>query len=143
MDCKAVVESTELPTQPIENTTVLVIEDDPIQVEFLTHGLSKQGFKVLSTTTCDGGMQLAKKEKPDVILLDVVLPDGDGLSVCQRLADEPATSKIPVIVVSGSDRQDIVWQSRTAGGQFFLKKPYDPNTLLLLIKNSLGESTGW
>ena len=122
-----------------DNSTILVIEDDPIQVDFLEHGLSKQGFKVLSTMTCDGGMRIAKSERPDVILLDVMLPDGDGLALCQRLADLQQTSDIPIIVVSGSDRNDIVWQSRSAGSQFFLKKPYDPNTLLLLINKSLEE----
>ena len=120
-----------------EHTTILIIEDDPIQVDFLEYGLTNQGFKVLSSMTGNGGLRLARNERPDVILLDLLLPDGDGLSVCEKLADEPLTSDIPIIIVSGSDREDIVWQSRSAGSQYFLKKPYDPNALLLLINHSL------
>ncbi len=123
-----------------DNSTVLLIEDDPIQVDFLENGLKQQGFKVLSTTTCDGGFRLAKSEHPDVILLDVMLPDGSGLDLCQRLADHAQTADIPIIVISGIGRDDIVRQSRFAGCQFFLKKPYDPNTLLLLINKSLEDA---
>jgi len=122
------------------NSTVLIIEDDPLQLDFLEDGLTRQGFNVLAAMTCNGGVRLARSESPDVILLDVILPDGDGLKVCQSLVDDPRTADIPIIVLSGSDREDIVFLSRTSGSQYFLKKPFDPNTLLILINQAIEES---
>ena len=69
--------------------------------------------------------------------MDVGLPDGDGLMFCQRLADAPETCEIPVIILSGMDRADMVRQARAAGCQYFLRKPYDPNALLLLARHAI------
>ncbi|HMO13997.1 MAG TPA: response regulator [Pirellulaceae bacterium] len=125
------------PVKQTMNSTILLIEDDQLQVDFLEMGLKRQGFRVLSAMSCNGGFRLARSERPDAILLDVLLPDGCGLALCQQLADNPETANIPIIILSGSDESDIVRQSRFAGCHYFLKKPYDPNTLLLLINKTL------
>ena len=136
----------DLELQPIvitDRSTVLVIEDDPVQIELLEHGLTRNGFHVRSCKTANSGLQIARSERPDVILLDLGLPDGDGMQLCQRLADEPVTSQIPIIVISGTTDNDVVRRSRASGGKFFLHKPYDPNTLLLLINKAIDDSVSW
>ncbi len=71
------------------------------------------------------------------------LPDIDGLSVCERLANSPDTCDIPVIILSGMERPDIIRRSRAAGCRCFVSKPYDPNALLIFIRHWIGENHGW
>ncbi|MGI9517340.1 MAG: response regulator [Pirellulaceae bacterium] len=126
-----------------DRSTVLIIEDDPLQIELLEEGLSRNGFHVLSCATASAGLRLAKSELPDVILLDLGLPDGDGMKLCERLADEPETVQTPIIVISGTTDDDVVRRSRASGGKFFLHKPFDPNTLLLLINKAIDDRVSW
>lgn len=89
------------------------------------------------------GIQLAQNERPDVVLLDLGLPDQDGLEVCSKLVDSPDTCGTPVIVLSGQDRPNIVRETRDAGCEFYVRKPYDPNALLTLIQASLDQAASW
>ena len=77
-------------------------------------------------------MSIAKDENPHLVLLDVRLPDVDGFVVCEELADDPDTCAIPVIMLSGMERPDIIRRSRAVGSQFYVRKPYDPNALARL-----------
>ena len=132
--------------QPIvitDRSTVLVIEDDPLQVELLEDGLTRNGFHVRTCRTANGGLRIARNERPDVIVLDLGLPDSDGMKVCESLADDPETSQIPIIIISGTTDSDVVRRSRASGGKFFLHKPYDPNTLLLLINKAIDDRVSW
>ena len=85
-------------------------------------------------------MHSARLDPPDLVLLDLRLPTSDGLSVCQQLTDAPETCGIPVIIVSGMERPDIVRRSRAVGCQYFVRKPYDPSALLVLVEHALAES---
>jgi CheY-like chemotaxis protein len=87
------------------------------------------------------GLQLARAEHPDLILLDIRLPDIDGLSVCHVLNDDPETCDIPIIVLSGMERPDIIRRTRSAGCHYFLRKPYDPNALLMLAQAAIDDFT--
>lgn len=132
--------------QPVvltDRLSVLVIEDDPVQTELLNDGLIRNGFHVVNSATANGGYRLAQSELPDVIVLDLGLPDGSGIRLCERLTDHPQTANIPVIVISGTTDDDVVRRSRASGGKFFLHKPYDPNTLLLLINKAIEDRVSW
>jgi CheY-like chemotaxis protein len=120
--------------------SVLIVDDDEATVDVLSMRLSRQGFE---TTTADNGrlaLTLARSEKPSVILLDLRLPDMDGFELCQELVDDEATSDIPVIIVSGLERPDIIRRSRAAGCHYYVRKPYDPNALLILIQQAIDEA---
>ena len=117
--------------------SILIVDDDEDQVFCLSNRLEQQGFKTIIAGEGRQGLKLAREEKPDLVLLDLRLPDVDGLEICTELADDPATCAIPVIIVSGMERPDIVRNSRAAGCRFFVRKPYDPNALLTLIECSL------
>jgi len=143
---KQTSQQPELQAMPIvitDRSTVLVIEDDQDQLDLLQEGLHRNGFHVRSCKTASGGLRLAKSERPDVIVLDLGLPDGDGMKLCQRLTDEPETASTPIIVISGTTDEDVVRRSRASGGKFFLHKPYDPNTLLLLINKAIDDRVSW
>lgn len=122
---------------------ILVIDDDFTQTEILSHLLTKQGYRVSVATTCEEGFSKSQSEMLDLILLDIGMPDGDGLEMCSDFSDGAATADIPVIIVSGMEKPSIVRQARAAGCQYYVRKPYDPNALLLLVQNAIAESKDW
>lgn len=126
-----------------EQSTILIIDDDPAMVEVLRRRLTQQQFKVIDAASGQDGLAMARERKPSLVVLDLRLPDIDGLGVCELMADDPQTCQIPVIILSGMERPDIIRRSRAAGCQYFVRKPYDPNALLLLIRSAIDESRNW
>ena len=120
---------------------ILIVDDDHAQTEVLAHCFTKQGYNTLIAYTGQMGLQMARAEFPDLILLDIRLPDIDGLSVCHELNDDPETCDIPIIVLSAMERPDIIRRTRSAGCHYFLRKPYDPNALLMLVQAAIGDFT--
>lgn len=123
-----------------DKPTVLIIDDDQDQVGVLRYHLSQQGFEVLAAHSGSDGMRLLKAEMPNIVLLDIELPDATGFELCERIADDPETFQIPVIFVSGVERNDVLKRARAAGCAYYVRKPYDPNALLVLIKQTLNEN---
>ena len=117
--------------------TILVVDDDESQVLALEHRLRNQGYRVLTAYDAQRGRNLALEERPDLVLLDVRLPDQDGLELCSQLADHPQTCGVPIIILSALEGPNIVRQARAVGGSYYVRKPYDPNVLLTLIEASL------
>lgn len=122
---------------------ILIIDDDDAMVDVLSQRLSRQGYQILAATSGDAGLAMARRELPSLVLLDLRLPDADGFSICQELADSAETCSIPVIILSGMERPDIIRRSRAAGCQYFVRKPYDPNALLILVQHAIGEARNW
>jgi len=142
--------STGLLTQPKraskwqgKGRKILIIEDDLGVAESLACLLERMGFQASWVTQGQTGLAFARTEHPDVIILDLCLPDMDGLAVCEQLADGHETCDIPIIVVSGWDREDILRLVRSAGGSYYLRKPYDPKALVVLIEHALREVESW
>jgi len=119
---------------------ILVIDDDLDQVAVLKYHLAQQGFEVVTAHTGSDGIRLLKKEMPNLVLLDIELPDATGFELCERICDDPETFQIPVIFVSGVDQLDVLRRARSVGCAFYMRKPYDPNALLLLIQQTLEEN---
>lgn len=120
--------------------SILIVDDDENQVEVLAYRLQSQGFMTLEANNGQKALSLAHEERPHLILLDLRLPDMSGFDLCEKLADDPATCGIPVIVLSGMERPDIVRRARSAGCQFYVRKPYDPNALLILIQKAIQDA---
>ena len=116
---------------------ILIIDDDADQAEVLAYRLRHQGFEVKHSVSAQRGARLAQEWLPDTILLDIRMPDGNGLDLCGQLSDDPVTAMIPVVLVSGAEMPQLVRKARSAGSRFFVRKPYDPNVLLLLIQQTL------
>lgn len=127
----------------IARPRILIVDDDPSQVEALHCRLKSQGFDVLEANTGRSAIEQARQSKPDLILLDLRLPDIDGLEVSAKLCDDPTTLDIPVIVVSGMEAPNIIRRARASGSRYYLRKPYDPNALLVLIRQALSEESEW
>lgn len=138
------VERPELaPAYADQGPTILIVDDDDAMTDILALRLQKQGFETITVPTGQRGLQRARSHQPALIVLDLRLPDADGFEVCRQLADSPDTCAIPVIILSGLEEPDILRRCRAAGCQFFLRKPYDPNVLLTLIRQSIDDAAHW
>jgi two-component system, cell cycle response regulator DivK len=103
--------------------TVLVVEDNPANMKLTTMLLRSAGHRVLPAVDAETGLRLARGEQPDLILMDIQLPDMDGLTATAILKQDPATEAIPIIALSAlamkSDRE----RSQTAGCDAYIVKP--------------------
>lgn len=115
----------------------MVVDDDPDQLAALAYRLRKLGYDAASANSGSEAIESATSIVPDLVLLDLCLPDVNGFDVCQQLGDSATTCGVPVIILSGVETDDIVRRARTAGCAYYLRKPYDPNVLLTLIQNAL------
>ena len=123
--------------------TVLIIDDDDTLTDVLSHRLKQQGFRTVAAYSGNAGLEQAKAQPPSAIILDLGLPDADGLSICAQLADSPETCATPIIILSGKEQPGLVRRCRAAGCHYFLRKPYDPSALLVLISQSIGDANDW
>jgi len=108
---------------------VLTVDDDPEFAELIRYNLAKQGCEILVAFNGLQALYLARATQPDVILLDVMLPDLDGLSVCQILRAQPSTRDIPVFILSALDES---WAARRGSRAKFAKYFRKPVDLKLL-----------
>ena len=112
---------------------ILVIDDEPQITEIIEAFLSNAGYEVHVSNVAVEGLRLAKKLHPDVILLDIMMPDVDGYSLCNDLKGDKATSNIPVVFLTGKDRNDDQGRSFQSGGDMFIKKPFSCERLLEIL----------
>jgi len=112
---------------------VLVIDDEPQITEIIEAFLGNAGYEVHVSNVAVEGLKLAKKIIPDVILLDIMMPDVDGYSLCNDLKNDKATANIPVVFLTGKDRNDDMGRSFQSGGDMFIKKPFSCERLLEIL----------
>ncbi|MCA9991890.1 MAG: response regulator [Ardenticatenaceae bacterium] len=114
--------------------TLLVVDDHPDTIQLITHTLRRHGYVVIGTETGQEGLVLAEKEVPDLILLDVMMPDMDGYEVCRRLKANEQLSHIPIIMFSAkTDARDKL-QGFSAGADDYITKPTRPGELTSRIE---------
>lgn len=116
--------------------TALLVDDDQLQLEVLEYRLRQLGFQVCTLSSGAELQKTARSLQPHLILLDIELPDSDGIELCRGLSDDDQTCDIPVVLLSGTERSDVVRAARSAGSRFFLRKPYDPNALALIVEHT-------
>ena len=108
---------------------VLVVDDESDFIQLLKYNLENQGFDILTASDGVQALNLARRELPDVVLMDLMLPDIDGFSVCEILRSQPSTSKVPIIVVSALDGEYVRSRGIQAGVACCFKKPVDMKVL--------------
>jgi CheY-like chemotaxis protein len=121
---------------------VLIVDADPPFVSAMTESFGKVGFKVLQTHTHEGALELARTEKPDIILLSVELPAGvaEGYLICKDLKTDPALSSIPVIILSRKAREEDFERHRKlkTRADAYLRKPVTDADLIAKVEDLLG-----
>jgi DNA-binding response OmpR family regulator len=116
---------------------ILIVDDERDIVKALTIRLGASGYQVVSAYDGAQGVFLAHKEKPDLILLDIRMPSGDGFSVAEKLKQTSRTTRIPILFLTGSPEREAEEKALALGARFYIKKPYDPEELLDAIKRAL------
>lgn len=121
---------------------VLVIEDNPVNLDFVVAVLEPVGYRLLTAETAEAGLQVARTERPDVILLDVHLPGISGYEVVQRLKADPATAPIPIVAITAQAMRGEEMRARAAGCDAFLTKPVDTDLLRRTVQHVLDGRAG-
>ncbi|HYV60427.1 MAG TPA: response regulator transcription factor [Acidimicrobiia bacterium] len=119
--------------------TIVVVDDEPNIADLVDLYLAREGFRVLKTGTGEGGLQAVRDHRPRLVVLDVGLPDVDGLEVCKRLR---ATSQIPVIFLTARDSEVDRVLGLELGGDDYLTKPFSPAELVARVKAVLRRVDG-
>jgi len=119
--------------------TVVVVDDEPNIADLVDLYLAREGFRVLKAGTGEAGLQAVKDHRPRLVVLDVGLPDVDGLEVCKRLR---ATSQIPVIFLTARDSEVDRVLGLELGGDDYLTKPFSPAELVARVKAVLRRVDG-
>jgi len=109
---------------------ILIVEDHLPTVEMMTEMFKMEEFEVASASDGLEGLKKAESEKPDLIVLDVMMPYMDGIEVCKKLKESSKTSKIPVIIVSVKAAEADINTGKGSGANDYVVKPFDPQKLM-------------
>ena len=116
---------------------VLIVDDSPSQLMGMKRIIEKLGHEILTAEDGALGVEVAKRELPDLILMDVVMPNLNGFQATRSIAKEPSTSHIPIVLVTTKDQEtDRVWGMRQ-GAKAYLTKPVNEAALMKLVKDLL------
>jgi DNA-binding response OmpR family regulator len=116
---------------------ILIVDDDPHAVEILTRMLEREGYDCVSAASGAAALQLVRAQAVDVILLDVMMPEMDGLQVCERLRQDSELRQIPVILLTAKDDMETRSRGMALGVSEYLTKPVNKRELFLRIDAQL------
>jgi DNA-binding response OmpR family regulator len=116
---------------------ILVVDDEPDAVELVTVNLNKAGLNVASAETGQEALERARQILPDAIVLDLMLPEMDGLEVCRALRRDPRTASIPVIMLTAKGAEVDRVLGLELGADDYMTKPFSPRELVLRLKKLL------
>ncbi len=117
----------------IQTAKVLVIDDEPEITDIVETFLTEAGYVVSVENASRSAAAKARQFKPDVVLLDIMMPDMDGYQTCQAIKQDPELANVPIIFLTGKDRTDDMGRSFKVGGDMFIKKPFSCERLLEII----------
>lgn len=116
---------------------ILVVDDEPSIVDVLTRFLSREGYSVITAANGREALEQVRREPPDLILLDVTMPELDGFTVCERIKEDPRTALIPITMLTGLDDREHRTRGIEAGADDFLTKPFEQSILRARIRSQL------
>lgn len=118
-------------------TTILVIDDEPSAINDVAQALQMTDYMCQWATSAEMALDYVRRSPPDLVVSDIDLGQTSGLELYQQLRDCPGAGDVPVIFISGAQIPDIVRRAHTAGGVYFLRKPFDPDVLIELVDKAL------
>ncbi len=116
---------------------VLVVEDDEHIRELLEYNLTKEGYRVTAVETGEEGLKAARAKLPDLVLLDLMLPEMDGLEVCRALRRDAKTQDVPVVMVTAKGEEADVVAGLELGADDYITKPFSPRVLVARVRSVL------
>ena len=121
----------------ITELKILIVDDTPANIDVLLRLLSEEGFEISIAMTGEAALTLVEKNRPDLILLDVMMPGIDGFETCKRLKTNPNNRDIPVIFVTAKTELEDIVRGFEVGGVDYVTKPYKREEVLSRIKTHL------
>ncbi|MCK5707438.1 MAG: response regulator [Candidatus Aureabacteria bacterium] len=118
---------------------ILIVDDHGALRYILSFDLQKKGFKTITAGSGEKGIELAQKDKPDLILLDAMMPGIDGFETCRRLKQDEDTKNIPVLMVTAKSQREDVLEGLQAGAVSYMVKPFKFEELFNKIVEIIGE----
>ena len=119
---------------------VLIVDDDPDIVRLVSYNLSHSGYEVQVATSGREALDLVQKQPPDLIVLDVMLPDVDGLEVCRTLRQQDPSRRIPILMLTARGEEIDRVVGFELGADDYVSKPFSPRELVLRVKSILRRS---
>ena len=119
------------------NRTALVVEDEPEIADLVKFHLEREGVDVTITRSGRRALELARKSIPDLLVLDLMLPDLDGLEVCRRLKENDETKKIPVVMLTARGSEADIVAGIEMGADDYVTKPFSPRVLMARLQNAM------
>ncbi len=118
----------------MKRESIVAIEDEPDLLEVVRYNLAREGYQISGSEDGEEGLDLIRKLRPDLVLLDLMLPGIDGLEVCRRVKYDPATRNIPIIIVSAKGEESDVVTGLEMGADDYMTKPFSPRELVARVK---------
>lgn len=114
---------------------ILLVEDERVLIKMYEETFTRAGFEVESVETAQEGVEMMRKTKPDIVLLDILLPEANGLSLLRQIKDDPSLSLIPVVAFSNYTDPDTQEEALKLGAKdYIVKADFDPEETLKMIK---------
>ncbi len=120
----------------MQKKKILLVEDNPALMTALTMRLESTGYQLIAARSVAEAMSRLIHRRPDVSLIDINLPDGDGFSLAQQMHSNPNVPRTPIVFITASSSPAYIERARTFGPVAFLEKPIDPKTLIKVIEQS-------
>jgi len=119
---------------------VIVIDDEPFILMMIEDKLKKAGIKVITLRESINAMSVVKNEKPDLIILDWMMPELSGIDLCKMLKSDPETSSIPIFMLTAKGQEADEQMGLKCGIARYITKPFSPKALLEIIQETIGKS---
>jgi len=116
---------------------ILVVEDEEDIRELLAYNLTREGFRVAAAESGELGLEIARQESPDLIVLDLMLPGMNGIEICRKLKAESQTQRIPVIILTARGEEEDIVAGFAAGADDYVTKPFSPRVLIARVGANL------
>lgn len=121
---------------PAQNPKILIIDDEPLNIDLLS-GVLKSDYTIFATTNGNDGLALAHSAQPDLIILDIRMPDVDGYEVCHQLKSSPDTKEIPIVFCTTKDSDSDEAIGLQMGVVDYIHKPFNPSLVAMRVKNHI------
>ncbi|MCU0606490.1 MAG: response regulator [Candidatus Edwardsbacteria bacterium] len=119
---------------------IMVVDDEPYIARVIKFKLEQEGYIVISANDGVTGLAKIREEKPDMVLLDVMMPGMTGYEVCQKIKNDAELAGIPVVILTAKGQERDREQGFSMGASDYITKPFSPNRLLELVRSIVGEA---
>ena len=124
----------------LKTERIVVIEDEADILEVIAYNLKREGYDVVTSTSGEDGLEKIERTKPHLVVLDLMLPEVDGIELCKKLKSDPLTQSIPVIMVTAKGEESDVVLGLGVGADDYVTKPFSPRELTARVKAVLRRS---